>query len=84
MKRNTLRTIANASVAFAAVLQAPWLAAAGDAATSYPRMAALDQYLTTDRNAEIALARSAAPETISRDAEIMVLGAHGYEVRMPR
>jgi hypothetical protein len=42
-------------------------------------MAPLDQYLIADRNAEIALARSAAPESISRDAEIMVLGRHGYE-----
>ena len=32
-----------------------------------------------DRNAEIALARSAAPESISRDAEVLVLGRHGYE-----
>jgi hypothetical protein len=32
-----------------------------------------------ERNAEIALARSAAPESISRDAEVMVLGRHGYE-----
>jgi hypothetical protein len=32
-----------------------------------------------DRNSEIALARSAAPESISRDAEVMVLGRHGYE-----
>src|ERR1700751_2036081 len=32
-----------------------------------------------DRNAEIALARSAAPEAISRDARILVLGHHGYE-----
>jgi len=32
-----------------------------------------------ERNAEIALARSAAPQSISQDAEIMVLGQHGYE-----
>ena len=32
-----------------------------------------------DRNAEIALARSAAPEAISRDADVLVLGRHGYE-----
>jgi hypothetical protein len=32
-----------------------------------------------DRDAEIAMARSAAPESISRDAEIVVLGQHGYE-----
>jgi hypothetical protein len=41
-------------------------------------MAPLDQYLM-ERNAEIALARSAAPESISQDAEVMVLGPHGYE-----
>src|SRR5258708_388582 len=41
-------------------------------------MAPLDQYLM-EKNAEIALARSAAPESISQDAEIMVLGRHGYE-----
>ena len=38
-----------------------------------------DQYLMADRNAEIALARSAAPDSISRDAEVLVLGRHGYE-----
>ena len=32
-----------------------------------------------ERDAEIALARSAAPESISRDAGVMVLGQHGYE-----
>jgi hypothetical protein len=42
-------------------------------------MAPLDQYLIPDRNAEIALARSAAPESISRDADVLVLGNHGYE-----
>lgn len=47
--------------------------------TAYLNMAPLDQYLMADRNAEIALARSAAPEAISRDATILVLGRHGYE-----
>jgi hypothetical protein len=42
-------------------------------------MASIDQYLMTDRGAEIAMARSAAPEAISRDAKILVLGRHGYE-----
>jgi len=32
-----------------------------------------------DRNSEIALARSAAPEPVSRDAEVMVLGRRGWE-----
>jgi hypothetical protein len=46
---------------------------------AYPIMAPLDQYLMADRDAEIALARSAAPEAISRNAKILVLGRHGYE-----
>jgi len=32
-----------------------------------------------DRTAEIALARSAAPKSISRDADVLVLGRHGFE-----
>jgi hypothetical protein len=53
-------------------------AGAQDKMALYQTMAPIEQYLM-DRNAEIALARSAAPEAISRDAEIMVLGRHGYE-----
>jgi hypothetical protein len=49
---------------------------------SYPGMAPLDQYLMPDRNAEIALARSAAPDSISRDARVQVLGPHGYETAL--
>lgn len=40
----------------------------------------LQAYLIEDRNSEIALARSAAPEAISRDATILVLGSRGFEV----
>jgi len=47
--------------------------------TAYPSMASIEQYLMPDRNGEIALARSAAPEAISSDAKILVLGRHGYE-----
>jgi hypothetical protein len=47
--------------------------------TPYPSMPPLEQYLMPDRNAEIALARSAAPDSISHDARVMVLGPHGYE-----
>lgn len=56
-----------------------WRAQAQDSKSPYPSMAPVDQYLMADRNAEIALARSAAPESISRDAKIIVLGRHGYE-----
>ncbi len=43
----------------------------------YPAMAPLAQYMM-ERNAEIALARSAAPPSISGEAEVMVLGPEGY------
>jgi hypothetical protein len=54
-------------------------AATPSPATPYSKMAPIDQYLMADRAAEIALARSAAPESISRDAEVMILGLHGFE-----
>src|SRR5262249_19790066 len=47
--------------------------------TAYPSMASIERYLMPDRNAEIALARSAAPESISSDAKVLVLGWRGYE-----
>jgi hypothetical protein len=74
MSREIVKTIA-----LVVVLSAAWQAKAADATAPYPTMAPLDQYLIADRNAEITLARSAAPESISRDAEVMVLGRHGYE-----
>jgi hypothetical protein len=49
---------------------------------SYPKMAPIDQYLMAE-DAEIALARTAAPDSISRDAEIQVLRRHGYERAVP-
>jgi hypothetical protein len=61
------------------VLAAAWLAQAEDAKTPYLAMAPLNQYLIADRDTEIALARSAAPKSISDQAEILVLGEHGYE-----
>jgi hypothetical protein len=79
MKRKILRTVALTSLGLAVVLGAAWLMQAQDAKTPYPSMAPLEQYLMADPNAEIALARSAAPESISRDAEVMILGHHGYE-----
>lgn len=53
-------------------------AQAGDAETQYPHMAPVEQYLMA-RDAEIALARSAAPEEISRDATVLVMGRDGFE-----
>lgn len=44
----------------------------------YQKMAPVDQYLM-EKTAEIQLARSAAPDSISRDATVLVLGPQGYE-----
>ena len=44
----------------------------------YPAMAPPDQYLIADKDAEVALARSAAPASISGNADVMVLGRDGY------
>lgn len=49
------------------------------AAAGNDRMRPLSQYLMSPQ-AEIALARSAAPVAISNRATIMVLGAHGYAI----
>ena len=45
----------------------------------YSQMAPLSQYLM-DRDAEIALAQSAAPPSLAKDATVLVLTARGYEV----
>jgi hypothetical protein len=46
--------------------------------SAYSNMARLEQYLM-EPGAEASLARTAAPESISRDATVMVLGRHGYQ-----
>jgi hypothetical protein len=79
MNRKPFITIAFRGFGLLVLLTAAWQTRAQDAKTTYLSMAPLEQYLIADRNAEIALARSAAPESISQDAEVMVLGRHGYE-----
>jgi hypothetical protein len=79
MKRKIVRTITLPVFVVAVVLSAAWPEQAQDAKAPYASMAPVDQYLMEDRGAEIALARSAAPESISRDAAVLVLGRHGYE-----
>ena len=54
------------------------LVRAQDRVETYPAMAPVDRYLMANRDIEIALARSAAPAAISRDAEVLVLGKDGY------
>ena len=53
--------------------------AAAYPAAAYPAMAPIAQYRMAGRADEIALARTAAPASISGGASIMVLGAKGYE-----
>ena len=79
MQWKVLRTIAVTS--FALVVMAPVAsrARAQEAKTPYPSMAPLVQYLMRDRNAEIALARSAAPTSISREAGVLVFQKSGYQ-----
>jgi hypothetical protein len=79
MKRKSVKMMALGFFALALALGAARQARAQDTKTPYPSMAPLDQYLIEDRNAETALARTAAPPSISRDARVMVLGSHGYE-----
>jgi hypothetical protein len=79
MRRIQVSAIAVKKMAMVFLVVTAWQAIAQDVKTPYPKMAPVDRYLMEDREAEIALARSAAPESISRDAEILVLGRHGYE-----
>ncbi len=80
MRKNQVRVIALAfalQVVFAAAARQ---AVAQDGNAAYPAMAPLDQYLISDEKSEIALARSAAPGSISNGAEVMVLGHEGYKI----
>ena len=79
MRKKNVRAIVCSSFALV-VFGAAHPAMAQDATTTYSKMAPIDQYLMADRGAEVALARSAAPESISRDAEVQVLGRHGFEI----
>ena len=79
MNQKIVKMVALRAFALVIVLGECWTAQAQDPKAPYASMAPLDQYLMADRNAEIALARSAAPEAISRDADVLVLGRHGYE-----
>jgi hypothetical protein len=78
MPKTAIGAIAIKGFALLLVLGVAHQAMAQDARTTYPSMAPIEQYLM-DRTAEIALARSAAPESISGDAEVLVLGRHGFE-----
>src|SRR6202451_4692556 len=77
MRKNNIRITALAFVIPILFLW-PDCVRAQTARASYPVMAPLDQYLIPDEKAEIALARSSAPASISDPAEVMVLRRDGY------
>ena len=84
MNPKIFKTITLESFALIVVLIVAWTTRpqgvqAQDGKAPYPNMAPVEQYFMADRNAEIALARTAAPKSISSDAAILVLGRHGYE-----
>src|SRR5215475_3892009 len=78
MRRKRVRTLAIKSFVLLVVLATGYQAVAQDPKTAYPSMPPIEQYLM-DRTAEITLARGAAPESISGDAEVLILGRHGFE-----
>ena len=55
---------------------------AQDSKSPYPAMASLEKYLMP-ADAEIALARSAAPASVADGATVMVLGRQGYTTAAP-
>ena len=54
------------------------MSSAETAKTAYPAMAPVAQYLMP-RDAEIALARSSAPNSIAKDADVMVFTTAGFQ-----
>jgi hypothetical protein len=77
MRKNNIGITA---LAFAIPILLLWPACARAQASKapYPVMAPLDEYLIPDEKAEIALARSAAPASISDAADAMLLRRDGY------
>jgi len=83
MLRHTGKATGWGNVVLVAVFAAAWpIQAQGtkaqDAKSPYPTMAPIEQY-RMDRDAEIAMARTAAPPSISRDATVLVLGQKNFE-----
>jgi hypothetical protein len=78
MKPKKIGSRSNQALVLTIALILTHLAHAQELKTPYPNMAPIDQYLMPQQ-AEVALARSAAPASISGDATIVVLKQHGYE-----
>jgi hypothetical protein len=79
MKKKIVAIAVLAVLVQAAVPGAMRLARAQADKNQYANMAPLDQYLIADQDAEVALAKSGAPPSISGEAEVMVLGRTGFK-----
>jgi hypothetical protein len=79
MMNRTVGTMALGTVLGVVLLGVAGVGWAQGAKAPYPTMAPVEQYRVASVAEEVALARSAAPEAVSRDAEVLVLGEHGYE-----
>src|SRR5215472_17519092 len=75
----TRKRIATGTVALCLMSSGAGVTVAAAVSSPYPSMAPVAQYMMASPEKEIALARSAAPPSISGNAEILVLHAHGYE-----
>jgi hypothetical protein len=72
------RAIACAVVAVIGLASSALMGKADEKKAAYPNMAPVEQY-KMERNAEIALAKSAAPAAIANNATVEVMGRKGYE-----
>jgi hypothetical protein len=79
MKSTSVRAMTAAASLLGMSLGGMGAACAQEAKSPSSTMAPIEKYLAKTPADEIALARSAAPPSISADAEILVLGPHGYE-----
>ncbi len=78
MRRNGAAILASTVLGLAVMQGAVDRAGAQESKTAYPAMAPVDAYMMADQASEVALARTAAPASISDSAEVMVLGRTGY------
>jgi hypothetical protein len=78
MPKNNIMTIAFATMIQISLCWATLPAGAQGEKAPNRSMASLDPYLMPDESSEIALARSAAPASVSDGAEVMVLRRTGY------
>jgi hypothetical protein len=78
MQKKTTRLLALAFLVQVILPGATWRARAQSEKAHYPAVAPLKEYMMANEVSEIALARSAAPRSISDEAEVLVLGRGGY------